>query len=119
MMKTASLFAAILALGLSGTAIAECAYPKAPAAIPNGKTAAEAEMVDAMKQFKQYDTDVTAYITCLQQEVKQKQEDGASISTVMQLKSLQSKKQNTALEEQQAKTAKFNEQIRAFKSRKG
>jgi len=118
-MKAAFLCSSILILGLSGMAAAECVYPKAPAAIPNGKTASEAEMIEAMTQFKQYNTDVTAYIACLDQETKQRQQSGISVSALIQLKTMQSKKQTAVAEELQDNAAKFNEQVRAFKSRKG
>ena len=53
---------------LSLSAQADCAYPKAPGAIPNGTTASEAEMTAAAAAFKQYNVEVTAYLACLQEE---------------------------------------------------
>ncbi len=117
-MKAVYLCALTLGLGFTA-AHAECAYPKAPASVPDGKSAAEPEMIEAMKTFKQYDTDVNAYIACLDQETKQKSADGGSASQIMQMKSMQSKKQNAAVEELKAKAALFNEQVRVFKSKKG
>lgn len=59
-------FAAVLACAaFSFQAHAECAYPKAPATIPNGATASEQEMVGAMQAFKAYDADVNAFGACL------------------------------------------------------
>lgn len=109
---------ALVALAFAVSAQADCAFPAAPASIPDGKTASEAEMVAAMKTFKEYDGQVNSYVTCLDQETKAKSE-GAATSQIMQIKSMQSKKQNAAVEELQAKAAKFNEQVRVFKSRNG
>ena len=97
----------------------DCTYPKAPDSVPDGKTASEADMIAAMTVFKQYNSDVTAYLACLDQETAEKvKEAGGSTGTIMQIKSLQSKKYNSAVEELKSTTGKFNEEVRAFKSRK-
>lgn len=110
---------AIAALGIalasfSIAAHADCTYPKAPAAMPDGKTASEAEMIEAMKAFKAYNEEVNAFGICLEQETKTK-----SIGTaqLMQLKTLQMKKHNAAVDELQSKAKVFNEQVRLYKSR--
>lgn len=102
---------------LCATAQADCAYPKAPSSIPNGTAASEAEMTAAAATFKQYNSDVTAYLACLQDETAAKSA-GASASQALQIKSMQSKKHNSAVEELESNVAKFNAQLRAFKSRK-
>ena len=51
--------------------------------MPDGKTASEAEMVDAMKAFKAYNEEVTAFGACLDQETKSK---AAGTAQLMQLK---------------------------------
>jgi hypothetical protein len=108
-------FAVAIALAaLSLSAQAECAYPKAPATIPNGATASEQEMVSAMQAFKQYDADVAAYGTCLEQETKEK---AAGTAQLMQLKTMQTKKLNAAVAELQSKAKEFNEQVRTFKAK--
>jgi hypothetical protein len=106
-----------VALALAAGAVsaqADCAYPKAPAATPDGKTASEAEMVAAMQAFKAYDADVKAFGTCLEQETKEK---SAGTAQLMQLKTMQTKKLNAAVEELQSKAKEFNEQVRVFKAR--
>lgn len=116
-MKTSLIsFAGIAALAF-GTAQADCAYPKAPSVIPNGATASESEMSDAAAAFKQYNADVTAYLSCLEQETTSKS-TGVSAGQVMQIKSMQSKKHNAAVDELESNVSKFNEQVRAFKNRK-
>src|SRR5215510_5227515 len=107
---------AIAALGIalasfSLAAHADCAYPKAPTAMPDGKTASEAEMLDAMKA---YNEEVTAFGACLDEETKSK---AAGTAQLMQLKTLQMKKHNAAVDELQQKAKLFNEQVRIYKTR--
>lgn len=105
-------------LALAGTsAHADCVYPKAPAAIPNGSTASESDMATAAAAFKQYNADVTAYLACLQDETAARSA-GVSAGQVIQLKSMQSKKHNSAVDELESNVARFNEQVRAFKNKK-
>lgn len=118
-MRLAALSVSMLfAVSFAVAAHADCTYPQAPENIPNGKTASEAEMIGAMKAFKDYDVQVNAYVSCLDQETKAKSE-GVAAGQIMQIKSMQAKKQNSAVSELQAKSAQFNEQVRAFKSRNG
>jgi hypothetical protein len=110
---------AIAALGIalasfSIAAHAECAYPKAPSVMPDGKTASEAEMLEAMKAFKAYNDEVNAFGSCLDEETKSK---AAGTAQLMQLKTLQMKKHNAAVDELQSKAKLFNEQVRIYKSR--
>ena len=102
-----------LALG-AANAQAECAFPKAPASIPDGKTASEPEMVAAMTAFKAYNDEVTAFGACLEEETKSK---ASGTAQLMQLKTMQTKKHNAAIDELQAKAKLFNEQVRVFKAR--
>nr|WP_298727934.1 hypothetical protein [uncultured Steroidobacter sp.] len=102
-----------LAFGVA-TAQAECAFPKAPATIPDGKTASEQEMVAAMQAFKAYNDAVNAFGACLEEETKSK---AAGTAQLMQLKTMQTKKHNAAIDELQAKAKLFNEQVRVFKAR--
>jgi len=115
MKNTASLRIVTLALlACSGAAQADCAFPKAPASIPDGKTASEQEMVAAMAAFKAYNEEVNAFGVCLEQETKDK---AAGTAQLMQLKTMQTKKLNTAVDELQAKAKQFNEQVRIYKAR--
>jgi hypothetical protein len=108
---------AVFGIALASFSIAaraECPYPKAPAVVPDGKTASEAEMIEAMKAFKAYNEEVTAFGACLDEETKNK---AAGTAQLMQLKTLQMKKHNAAVDELQAKAKLFNEQVRIFKAR--
>ena len=117
-----TLFRPIIAVVLcaaSTIAAADCAFPKAPQKIPDGKTASESEMVEAMSAFKQYNSEVSAYTTCLDKETTEKIRDaGGATSMIVQIKALQSKKHNAAVDELQDKAKAFNEQVRVFKARK-
>jgi hypothetical protein len=105
---------AIASLLFSLSVNAECAFPKPPASVPDGKTASEADMVAAMSAFKAYDAEVVAFGACLEQETKEK---AAGSGQLMQLKTMQMKKHNAAVAELQEKAKQFNEQVRIFKSR--
>jgi hypothetical protein len=114
------LILAACVLSFAGVAHADCAFPKAPAAIPNGTSASEPEMVAAMQAFKTYDADVKAFGTCLDTETQARiKEGGAGMSAteIRELKTIQTKKNNTAVDELQTKVKEFNEQVRAFKSK--
>jgi hypothetical protein len=112
-----SIFAAF-ALSLTFAAQADCTFPKAPDGIPDGKTATEAEMIAAMTAFKQFNAEVTSYLSCLEKETADKiSSAGGATSSVVQIKSMQSKKHNAALADLKEITGKFNEQVRVFKSR--
>src|SRR5262245_57295133 len=105
---------------VSGFAAADCVYPKAPASIPNGKTATEEEMMTGMRAIKEYNTQVTAYINCLDMQM---QTDIAAAGadappeTVAQIKSINTKRHDAAVDELQAHAARFNEQVKLFKAR--
>ncbi len=114
LISTISLFA----LALGSNAFADCIFPKAPDAIPDGKTAAESEMIAAMSAFKQYNTDVDSYLLCLDGETDAKIKDAGAAGAIMQIKAMQSKKKSSASDERHAKVNNFNEQVRTFKSRK-
>lgn len=119
-MKAVSFLGICALFSLASAAHAECSYPKAPDTVPNGSTASEQEMVSAMAQFKQYNSDVETYLKCLDEETAGKvKEAGGSAGTILQIKAMQSKKHNSAVDELQAAAGKFNEQVRAFKSKKG
>src|SRR5262245_20236132 len=99
---------------LSLSAQAECAFPKAPDAIPDGKTATMEQMTAAMTAFKAYNESVTAFGTCLNEDSKEK---STSAAQMMQIKTMQAKKHNAAVAELQEKAKLFNEQVRIFKAR--
>lgn len=119
-MKVLHPMIALAAFALCAQAQAECAYPKAPTGIADGAKATEQEMVDAMKAIKQYDTDVNAYLACLDAEAQTRIKDAgpdAPPEHIQQIKAIQSKRHNAAVEELQSHATNFNEQVRAFKNK--
>lgn len=100
---------AVIALAFACSAHADCPFPKAPASIPDGKTASQEEMMGAMTAFKAYNDEVTAFSACVEQESKS--------AASMQMKAMSTKKINAAVDELQAKAKLFNEQVRIFKAR--
>lgn len=109
--------AGIAALACSITVHAECVYPKAPDTIPDGKSASEPQMIAAMSAFKQYNLDVDAYLTCLDEETTARTKEASGASAIMQIKAMQSKKRSSATDERQAKIDAFNKQVRTFKAK--
>jgi hypothetical protein len=110
--------AVLLAASMSGTAFAECAYPKNPDSPPNGATATEAEMVAGMQAYKKYDAEVSAYLACLDTEANAKiTEAGDNKELAGQIKSITSKKHNAAIDELSARAEEFNSQLRAYKAK--
>ncbi len=103
------LAAAAAACCFSLAAQADCVLPPAPSKIPDGNSASEQEMITAMQTLKEYNADVDTYLKCLEFETKQNRLSAGD----------QEKMHNTAVDTLQKVAAKFNEQVRTFKSKKG
>jgi len=107
-------------LACAGAVNAECIYPKAPGDIPNGATATEEQMVAGMKAVKEYNSQVTAYLACLDMKMET---DIAAAGTdapadqVAQIKAINAKRHNAAVEELEAHASRFNEQVKAYKAK--
>lgn len=109
-MVTACLFA--------GAAWATCIYPRTPESVPDGKTASLDEMVAAQKAVQQFNEDVNAYNACLDMEMRSLEQSGLYDETrLVELRVMQAKKNNAAVDEVQAIADQFNEQLRVFKAR--
>ncbi|HEY6644214.1 hypothetical protein [Povalibacter sp.] len=99
---------------------AECLYPKAPGSMPDGATATEQQMVDGMKAVKEYNNQVTAYLSCLDMEMQARIDAAgteAPADQIAQIKAIQAKRHNAAVEELEAHAARFNEQVKVYKGR--
>ena len=103
------LLATALAYAVSLPAHADCVLPPAPSKIPDGTTASEQEMLTAMATLKEYNGDVDTYTKCLDFEAKQNHLSRTDADRM----------HNTAIETLQKVAAKFNEQVRTFKSKSG
>ena len=100
---------ALIAGGFALPALADCTAPVAPTKVPDGASAAEAEMVAAMQTLKRYDTDVNTYVKSLEFEAKQTRLSHEE----------QARRHNQAMDSLTAIAAKFNEQVRLFKAKSG
>lgn len=109
-MKPSRHFLAALTAGCmvsAPAAFAGCGLPSAPSKIPNGATASMQVMVTAMQTVKEYNHDVDTYLKCLDFEARQNQ---LSSDDVVSL-------HNAAIDQLKQVTAKFNAQVRIFKSK--
>jgi hypothetical protein len=105
---------------LATAAQAECNYPKSPANLPDGNTATQDQMVEGMKQVKEYNGAVTAYLACLEQEMNARVEAAgpdAPAEQIEQIKAIHNKRHNAAVDELEQTAARFNEQVKTFKAR--
>lgn len=99
-----------LALGCvmsAPAAFANCGLPSAPSKIPDGATASMQVMVTAMQTVKEYNKDVKTYLKCLDFEARQNQLGADDVVSL----------HNAAVTQLRRLTAKFNAQVRIFKSR--
>ncbi len=115
--KLGVLLAGVLAFS---AAQAECVYPKSPDNMPDGAKATEEEMVSGMKAVKEYNNLVTAYLSCLEMEMNARIEAAgpdAPADQIGQIKAIHTKRHNAAVEELEAHAARFNEQVKAYKTR--
>jgi hypothetical protein len=109
---------ALIALLAVGTAQATCIYPRARARVPDGKTASFEEMAAAQKAVQQFNEDINSYNACLDMEMSSYEKSGQfDENRLAELRLMQAKKNNAAVDEVQALADQFNEQLRIFKTR--
>ncbi|HEY7754349.1 MAG TPA: hypothetical protein VH856_11085 [Steroidobacteraceae bacterium] len=109
---------ATLALLAAGSAQAACIYPRAPDRVPDGKTATYEEMLAAQKAVQQFNDDINSYNACLDMEMSTYETSGQfDENRLAELRAMQAKKNNAAVDEVQSLADRFNEQLRIFKAR--
>jgi hypothetical protein len=109
---------ATVALLAAGYANATCIYPRAPERVPDGRTATFEEMAAAQKAVKQFDEDINAYNACLDMELTAQVQSGAyDENRLNELRAMQAKRNNAAVDEVQDVADRFNEQLRIFNAR--
>lgn len=99
---------------------AACPYPKGLEKVPDGNSATIAEMLEAQKAVKQFDADVGAYQTCLDQETDAAiaaAGDKLTEDRKAEMLRVKVQKQNAAAEEATALAARFNEQVKVYKEK--
>ncbi|HEX4240133.1 MAG TPA: hypothetical protein VHZ53_01895 [Steroidobacteraceae bacterium] len=113
----------LLTVGFAVNANADCVYPTAPQAPPDGATATKDQMIAAKHDFDRYNGEMTAYLNCLSMEI-----DSAGPKDTSKLKPDEKKKvdeqkniliqkNNAAYDELQAAVGRFNEQLKIFKAK--
>ena len=118
-MKSLALLTLLAALA-TAQAVAACPYPKGPDKVPDGNSATIAQMLETQKAVKQFDTDVGAYQTCLDQETDAAiaaQGDKLTPDRKNEMLRIKVQKQNAAAEEATALAARFNEQVKVYKEK--
>jgi hypothetical protein len=118
MKALSSLF--IVAALAAGSAHAACSYPKAPAQLPDGASATLEQMVAAQKAVKAYNDEIKAYTDCLKLEhdaTVAKEGDKLTKEQKEEMEKMQVQKNNAAVDEAEQVTARFNEQVKAFKTK--
>jgi hypothetical protein len=124
-MKLLSSVLTLAALYVSSHAYAACVYPKAPDKIPDGATATKDEMIAGQKAVKAYNDDIKSYTECLKNEhadamkddAKKPEKERMTKDQKDELEKVTVQKNNAAVDEAQAVTDRFNEQIRAFNAK--
>lgn len=109
---------AVLALLATGSAQAACIYPKRPDRVPDGRTASYEEMLAAQKAVQQFNEDINSFNSCLDMEMTAYERSGQfDENRLSELRVMQAKKNNAAVDDVQAIADQFNEQLRIFKAR--
>ena len=110
---------AVLAALLPAAAWADCVYPKQPSKTPDGNRAPRADMIAAKKVFDKYQTDITAYLSCLKAEHETAMAANATASEADKKKMEErwEKRNDAAVDEAQQVADRFNEQLRLCKAR--
>jgi hypothetical protein len=109
---------ALIALVASFAAQATCIYPRAPEKMPDGSTATYEEMAAAQKAVQQFNDDVNAYNSCLDLEQQSREQSGQfDQNQLAEMRAMQAKRNNAAVDQVQAVADRFNEQLRIFKAR--
>jgi len=124
-MKALASLLIVAAALVSSHAYAACVYPKAPDKLPDGATATKEEMIAAQKLVKSYNDDIKAYTDCLRLEhdgqikADESKPDKEKMTKEQkdELDKVEVQKNNAAVDEAEAVTNRFNEQIRAFNAK--
>ncbi|RYZ65800.1 MAG: hypothetical protein EOP08_06210 [Proteobacteria bacterium] len=120
-MNHKALFAAALLPLLASTAwSADCTYPRAPAKLPDGNVATIDEMKAAKTEVEAYNKTMDSYLECIKvayDEDIAKQGSTLTEEQKAQRATVHDQKNRAASDEVQAVAAKFNEQVRAYRSK--
>jgi hypothetical protein len=118
--KKQLLTALVVVGGFAGAqAQAACPYPTAPGKFPDGSAASKEEMLAAKKTVVQYNTDMEAYLACLDKEFEETLAAQPDIAKDKKadLEKKQAQKHNAAVDAVTENTERFNEQLRAYQAK--
>jgi hypothetical protein len=113
----------VLALGTAVSAQADCTYPRAPEAPPDGNTATKDQMIAAKHDFDRYNGEMNSYLDCLKLEMDSAAPKDPSKLTPDEKKKADEQqkvlvqKNNAAVDELQAVVGHFNEQLKIYKAK--
>ena len=111
---------AAVALFAAGTAYADCPYPAAPDAIPDGATATLDEMLAGQKTINAYNKAVNDYVACIDKQLDDniaQQGDKLKPAQKTEMQRVEAQKHNAAIDQLQSIADRFNEQVKVFKAR--
>ena len=109
---------ALIALAAAGAAQAACIYPRAPDRLPDGARPRSRKWRPRRKPCSSSTRTSTAYNSCLDLEMVTLEKSGSyDENRLTELRAMQAKKNNAAVDEVQAVADRFNEQLRIFKAR--
>jgi phage host-nuclease inhibitor protein Gam len=103
--------AALLALAVARAASAACEMPSLVAAIPDGATATEQQLLAVQAEVKSYVTAMDGYIACQNQELAAQGENATA-----EFLYLMSTRIESARKEVDAVATRFNDQVNAFRT---
>jgi hypothetical protein len=110
MFRLESLLIFALAIFVASPISAACPYPE-EVLVPEGATATNDEMVDGQTRVKQYMAEMEDYLDCLDNE-----EATIPDKQTPEAKALHVQRHNAAVDAMEKTAAKFNEEIRAYKT---
>ena len=100
-------------LGYAQITLADCDYPRMKFDIPNGATAAMEDMIAGQASFKAYNTEMEAYLDCLDSELSKVSK---KLDNYKQIQSLSDSKYNAAIDQLTEAANQWNEAVRAYKA---
>ena len=112
--------AAAVAAVIFTPAFANCAYPHAPAHLPDGNTATMKQMLAGMKAVSGYNKRMMAYLACIELERGTANgQAGAKLTKKQQaaVDAIEIERHNAAVDQLHAVADQFNAQVRIFKAK--
>ena len=113
MKSVISVFLLIGSFSYAQLALSDCNYPKMKVDIPNGDTATMEDMVAAQTSFKAYNTDMDAYLKCLDDQLALVSED---LDIYPDIKKANNLKYDAAVDVLTEAAEEWNQAVRAYKA---